>query len=190
MQITSKVAMNSFSKVASPSFRSIMEENAEANNVPRIGVTDNVCFPAGQTDPAAAVAYSDCKCKGLQDMGEFGSLKGHHDKKDSEGGLTMIIANSRLPPRYEHGRFHLLHLGIYVRLQNTMIASFCGLNLHGGTPPIALPGEVILPHAYRLIHICYPPSSMLAGSGIFVAPLASLLNGQMLSLGPEITTLL
>ena len=120
-------------------------------------------------------------------MGEFGSTKGHRDSKDSEGGLTCMISNSRLPSNYEPGRFHLLGLGVYIILQHSMVSNFCGLNLHGGSPPIAPEGEDVVPHAYRLMCVCYPPSSMLSNMGQQVAPLASLPNGNLLTLGPEIT---
>lgn len=124
---------------------------------------------------------------GLQGMGDFGSTEGHRDNKDSEGGLTCMISNSQLPPKYESGRFHLLGLGVFILLDHTMIMNFCGLNLHGGSPPIAPPGKKVAPHAYRMMCVCYPPTSMLSNTSTQIAPLASLPNGTLLNLGPEIT---
>jgi hypothetical protein len=120
-------------------------------------------------------------------MGEFGAVSGHRDLHDSEGSLTSMISGSRLPLGYETGRFHLLGLGVYVKLEFSMITHFCGLNLHGGTPPIAPEGAKVEPHAYRLMFVCYPPSSML-GNLNQVTPLASLPKGVPLNLGPEITS--
>ena len=120
-------------------------------------------------------------------MGDFGSTEGHRDGKDSEGGMTCMIANSRLPSNYESGRFHLLGLGVFVTLEHTMVVNFCGRNLHGGSPPIAPEGEQVAQHAYRMMCVCYPPSSMLSNAYPQVAPLASLPNGTLLALGPEIT---
>lgn len=120
-------------------------------------------------------------------MGEFGAVSGHRDLHDSEGSLTSMISGSRLPLGYETGRFHLLGLGVYVKLDFSMITHFCGLNLHGGTPPIAPEGAKVEPHAYRLMFVCYPPSSML-GNLNQVTPLASLPKGVPLNLGPEITS--
>ena len=126
--------------------------------------------------------------KGLIGMGEFGDVSGHRDDKDSAGALTCMISNSRLPPRYEPGRFHLLALGGYIRLTTTMIMNFCGLYRHGGTPPIAPEGEEVVEDAYRMMTVCYPPQSMLSGAGVLSTPLASLPRGGLLTLGPEITT--
>jgi hypothetical protein len=199
--------MESLRKAAPSEYISILEENADANNIPRIGTSSNVAYPAGQLNLSEAVSHSDCRgtfvlfskllyCpyflpeKGLQNMGEFGTTKGHRDKRDSEGGLTCMISNSRLPSGYESGRFHLLRLGVYIKLHPTMVTNFCGLNLHGGSPPIAPKGVDVSPHAYRMMCVAYPPSSMLSGPGNQVVPLASMPNGRSLNLGPEITTLL
>lgn len=125
--------------------------------------------------------------KGLQGMGEFGQVEGHRDGLDSAGALTCMIANSRVPDDYESGRFHLLSLGLYIRLEPTTIMNFCGLNRHGGSPPISPEGENVTDDAYRLMFVCYPPQSMISGAGASIMPLASMPKG-VLTLGPEITT--
>ena len=99
-----------------------------------------------------------------------------------------MISASKLPSGYEAGRFHLLGLGAYVKLKFSMVTHFCGLNLHGGTPPISPKDTEVVPHAYRLMFVCYPPSSMMSDLNQ-VTPLASLPKGIPLNLGPEITTL-
>lgn len=121
-------------------------------------------------------------------MGQFGSTDGHRDTLDSIAGMTSMIANSRLPPQYEHGRFHVLILGCYVRLKPSTVVTFCGLMKHGGTPPIAPPQAVVAQDAYRLMTVCYPPHSILSGSGVHSIPFASLPNKELLKLGPEITS--
>lgn len=120
-------------------------------------------------------------------MGAFGQVEGHRDELDSAGSFTCMISNSRLPPDYEHGRFHLLALGLYVKLKPSMVSNFCGLNKHGGSPPIAPKGQRLSPHAYRLMNVCYPPHTILSCAGHTVTPFASLPK-DLLTLGPEITT--
>jgi hypothetical protein len=125
-------------------------------------------------------------------MADFGVVSGHCDLHDSEGSLTSMISGSRLPSDYEAGRFHLLALGVYVKLEFSMVTHFCGLNLHGGrTLPIAPKDAEVVRHAYCLMFICYPPFSMLPGPGNMnnITLLASLPKGVALNLGPEITTL-
>ena len=120
-------------------------------------------------------------------MGNFGTLDGLVDCLDCVGCLTTMMAMSRLPEGYEAGRFHLLALGVYARLDFMKILVFCGLNKHGGTPPIAPPGQLIVdPHAIRMMGVMYPPESMINGSGSVKTILASLGKGY-LELPPEVT---
>jgi hypothetical protein len=46
---------------APPDHIEMLEENAVYNNVPRIGVSENVAFPAGQLNPTGAVSYEECE---------------------------------------------------------------------------------------------------------------------------------
>ena len=121
-------------------------------------------------------------------MGEIGSIEGHEDLNDSIGGLTTMIANSRLPAGYEPGRFHLLWIGCYFKLSEFTTVTFCGLNRHGGTPPIAPKGTLPAEHAYRAMVVCYPPQSVISQAGSHIVPFASLPNNKLLFLGPEITS--
>lgn len=124
-------------------------------------------------------------------MGEFGSVEGHLDCGDSAGALTAMVASSRLPPLYEAGRFHLLGLGVYIKLNLTTVTCFCGLNRHGGSPPIAPKGVKILhKKPIRIMGIDYSPNAMISAAGSKSMPLASLPNGVLLMLGPEVTTYL
>lgn len=121
-------------------------------------------------------------------MGEYGQLLGHIDKPDSAGSLTCMISASRLPSGYESGRFHLLGLGIYFALDPDAVMLFCGLNRHGGSPPIAPQGAPVDPRAARGMMVGYPPSVMMSPSGTHRIPFASMPNGEILILGPEITS--
>ena len=52
--------MDSLRLFASSSFIKTLEDNAEANNIPRIGVSDNIAYPAMQLNIAPAVLWVDC----------------------------------------------------------------------------------------------------------------------------------
>jgi hypothetical protein len=119
-------------------------------------------------------------------MGEFGGI--HRDKHDDAASQTAGVVNSQLPDEYEVGRFHLLALGLYFTLEHLHVPIFCGLALHVGTPPIAPPGAVPLKHAVRFMTVMYPPRSMLSETGDKTTPFASLPKGNLLTLGPEITS--
>ena len=118
---------------APPDLVEALKKNAEYTNLPSIGVPDNFAFPGVQANPAAAVSFEECRSIqfqlsivpdvlkqfteiGLQGMGDFGSVKGHEDEGDSVGAVTTLVANSRIPAGYEAGRFHLLWLGCYIKL--------------------------------------------------------------------------
>ena len=122
---------------------------------------------------------------GLKEMGEFGGI--HNDKYDDAAALTAMVVNSRLPTDYEVGRFHLLSLGLYFVLEHLLVPIFSGLALHVGTPPIAPLGKEPLDSAMRFMTVLYPPRCMLSETGEKAMPLASLPNGKLLTLGPEIT---
>lgn len=89
----------------------------------------------------------------------------HLDKHDSAGRFTNMTMCSRLPDDYTLSKFHVLSLGIYFTLRNFDSANFCGLNHHGGTPPIAPPGVAVAEDAYRITFISYPPEKMGDGLG-------------------------
>lgn len=52
--------MESLRLFAPASLLQTLEDNAEANNVPRIGVPENVAYPAVQVNIAPAVSHRDC----------------------------------------------------------------------------------------------------------------------------------
>ena len=52
--------MHSLRLFAPPDFITTLHDNAEANNLQRIGVSDNVAYPAMQLNIAPAVLRVDC----------------------------------------------------------------------------------------------------------------------------------
>lgn len=119
-------------------------------------------------------------------MGFFGMVAGHTDDGDDEAELTCMISNSRIPDNYEPGRFHLFGVGVYVIVKPKIVSIFSGLSKHGGTPPIALEGAILLAFVARVMIVFYCPKAMLSPDRSMI-PLASLPNGTPLILGPEIT---
>jgi hypothetical protein len=96
-------------------------------------------------------------------MGEFG--KAHRDKHDSPARFTNMTMASRLPDNYILGKFYIPRLGIYFTLRNFDSVNFCGLNIHGGSPPMAPEGEEVANDAIRITVIQYPPGAMGDGLG-------------------------
>lgn len=76
-----------------------------------------------------------------------------------------MISNPDLPDEegWEGGRFHLVELGLYVKLDHLVVITFSGLRLHGGTPPLAPPGAVIPAWAYRCVEVAYPQGATMDG---------------------------
>ncbi|KAJ3508347.1 hypothetical protein NLJ89_g5806 [Agrocybe chaxingu] len=181
-----EAGMAALNLVLPPSILEALEENAELNNLPRVGHHGNFAFPAVQLNLAQAVSWSESLRQGLEEMGFFGLT--HRDELDALAGYTSVVSGSRLPLGYEHGRFHLLGLGVYVKLTPWKVVTFCGLSLHGGTPPIAPEGQEVDSEAERVNFVCYSPESILSGAGTHVIPWGSLSDSTLLKLGPEITT--
>ncbi|KAJ7589436.1 hypothetical protein C8J56DRAFT_756157, partial [Mycena floridula] len=66
----------------------------------------------------------------------------------------------------EGGRFHILDLGVWTKLTTGRIPtviSFNGLHFHGGTPPIAPPGQAVDPSDARFSAVMYPPKGIFNG---------------------------
>lgn len=96
----------------------------------------------------------------------------HFDNGDETGGFSAMVSANDLPDGYEGGRFHLVELGFYTCLQNTLqITGFSGLRWHGGTPPLA-PKHIdflcdIPEWAIRWVAILYSQSNVLDGHVTF-----------------------
>ncbi|KAF8055699.1 hypothetical protein FPV67DRAFT_1394420, partial [Lyophyllum atratum] len=187
------VGVASMNQFAPLEFRKQLKQHAELTNMPRIGSTSNVYFPAIQLNIAPAVAGDESLRKSLEGMGGFGI--DHFDKDDDEGGLSTMVSNSDVPEEqagqlgYEYGRFHLLAFGFYIKLTPFRIMSFSGLFKHGGSPPLSPAGIAPVPWAYRFMIVLYPPESMLSGAGKQIIGLAALPKGKLFQLPPEMTSL-
>ena len=91
---------------------------------------------------------------------------------------------------YEPGRFHLLSMGLYIKLDLFKLMGFSGLRKHGGTPPLSPPGKPPADSAYRIMVVMYPPASMLSQSANHRAGFGSLPDGKIFALAPEMTSIL
>lgn len=97
-------------------------------------------------------------------LGFFGGE--HRDEHDSRVGFTCMSVFSDIPKDFDPGRFHILSLGVYVRLYNFRCTYFCGLLLHCGTPPVVPPGVEPLPEHKRTVLILYPNARMSSGTAV------------------------
>lgn len=52
--------MESLTMFSPPELCLLLEDNAEANNLPRVGVPENVAYPAVQLNIAPAILSDDC----------------------------------------------------------------------------------------------------------------------------------
>ncbi|KAJ7714586.1 hypothetical protein B0H16DRAFT_1807666 [Mycena metata] len=140
----------------------IIRQHASMLNIPPLGVPGNFGYQTMQVNVAPAVTFESGVS--LKDsLGEFGA--GHRDKKDSPGRYTAMTMASKLPDTYLLGKFYIPRLGIHFTLRNFDTVNFCGLNVHGGAPPRAPPGEEVQNDAIRLTIIQYPPAAMGDGLG-------------------------
>lgn len=149
------------------------------SQLPVINVRGFICTVAfGDTDYLTDVTLADV-------MGErFGG--GHEDTEDSESQVSSMTGLSDVPPNYDPGRFYLLALGVFVELSSCINVYFCGRLRHGGTPPLAPPGEQPLPSAYRMVVIAYPPRRIVSGQTRHAIG-AVQRSGDPLYLSPEMT---
>jgi hypothetical protein len=171
-----------------------------------MGTDDNIFFPTQQLNPAPAIPSNDGMSlsvfreqylivlypeNGLEGLGFFGRINGHIDEGDDAEALTFTYQNGPLPPGYEAGRFHLMYFGLYVHTVSMCFLAFCGLQKHGGTPPLGPNDQPIDPSAYRLMYVLYPPAAMLSRAEKKCIGLASIPgpNGmQLLTISPEMST--
>ena len=115
----------------------------------------------------------------------------HSDDADAPAGLSSMVSLSDLPgdTAYDHGRFHIAALGVYVVLKPYLTIFFCGRLQHGGTGPIAPRGQTAEPWHYRLVSIAYPSGKIQAGEcrHSFAGQSTS---GDPLLISPEMTGIL
>lgn len=114
-----------------------------------------VCLINAQANDGLEITLADVMGK------RFGGP--HEDPADCEWLLSSMTGLSDVPETYDPGRFYLLALGVFVQLSSCINVHFCGRLRHGGTPPLALPGEQRSPSAYRMVVIAYSPRRIASG---------------------------
>ncbi|KAF8188859.1 hypothetical protein K438DRAFT_2145867 [Mycena galopus ATCC 62051] len=165
-----------------PETRQVIEDHASMLNIPPLGIPGNIAHNTLQLNVAPAVAHdSEDTLEGA--LGFYGG--NHLDKFDSPGRFTNMTMCSRLPDDYTLSQFHIIRFGIYFVLRNFDSANFCGLNCHGGTPPIAPPGTTVANDAYRLTFISYPPENMGDGLGHVVVGALPTARDSVLKMSAE-----
>lgn len=199
MQSMAECAMASFEQ-GPACVKEAVKEHAILNNIPRIGVKENYAFPTFQLNLAPAeklgrgmllMSHSKQRANLITGLGKAMGWYGgaHIDRGDDPGSYSYMGVNSDLPANYYKGRFHILGLGLYVRLDDHIGICFSGLEYHGGSPPTRPMEEKAKKWPYRNVTIGYPPRRMT--DGIHGRPvIAALPKNKSLVLGPEITNAL
>ncbi|KAF4592748.1 hypothetical protein EYR38_008448 [Pleurotus pulmonarius] len=152
-------------------------------NTPRIGHNDNVAIRSSilqcLTNVNVALKLADVMSS------TFGGP--HFDMRDTLGQLTVMMALSHFSELYKKrhnpGRFHILGLGLYIRLHEFVGASFSGFFRHGGTGPTAPPGMKPDPSDIRATIISYPNAKMSDGAASLA--FASLPQKGIFTIAPE-----
>ena len=112
----------------------------------------------------------------------------HMDTHDAAACLSCMLVISDLPKGdgWEPGRFHFLAHGFYINLEPHYTVYFSGRLPHGGTAPLAPPGQKAPNWAYRTVVIGYPPKYIMNGE--VRHSLAALPNkAEPLYISPEMT---
>ncbi|KAJ7127687.1 hypothetical protein C8R44DRAFT_873501 [Mycena epipterygia] len=161
------VAAAGFGKFATeqapPDVYEDMKNHAAMLNIPALGCEGNFAYQTLQANlaPTAKFGSNDGLSKSI---GTFGKM--HRDTHDSAGRYTnMTMCSLRVPKNYILGKFYVPRLGIHFTLRNFDSLNFCGLNIHGGSPPVAPEGTEVANDAYRVTLIAYPPAAMGDGLG-------------------------
>ncbi|KAJ7501342.1 hypothetical protein B0H11DRAFT_1908212 [Mycena galericulata] len=145
-----------------PAVIDVIKNHASMLNIPPLGIPGNFGYQTCQINVAPAEPYGSTNSL-EKSMGDFG--KPHRDKKDSPGRFTNMTMASRLPDNYILGKFFIPRFGIHFSLHNFDSVNFCGLNIHGGSPPMAPEGCQVQNDAARVTVIQYPPGAMGDGLG-------------------------
>ncbi|KAJ7894233.1 hypothetical protein B0H14DRAFT_3657462 [Mycena olivaceomarginata] len=138
-----------------PEVVEVIKNHTSMLNIPPLGIPGNFGYQTLQINVAPAEPFGSTVSL-ANSMGEFGVP--HRDKRDSPAKFTNMTMASRLPDGY--------YLGL----------NFCGLNIHGGSPPMAPEGVEVAIDAVRLTCIQYPPAAM--GDGTSHLAVAALPGGS------------
>ena len=173
-----------------------MRTQAAVANMPQIGITDNVCYPAFQLNIAAAVSerpksgiihfHSQIwKYLTLYTVEVFkrslGRAAGTHiDGGDSPACPTALSNWSKPHPDVDEELFSILDWGISWVMEEFSTVYFSGLHFHGGSQPFyRTPHRVGNNKGYnRLMLIGYPPNESFNGTSSMA--FAALPDGKLL----------
>ena len=180
VQSAAPIVFGTWERRAPRRWQTWMKEYASLINGPITGCEGNYAFPSWQCNIAAqqdghsstfvhvkvaqrwiSLRFLDGSLAG--EMKLFGEA--HRDKRDAVTGLSCMLVNSDLPDEEgeEPGRFHFLAWGFWVRLDLWLTVYFSGQLPHGGTAPLAAPGQTAQDWACRSVLIGYPPRMIMEG---------------------------
>ena len=94
-------------------------------------------------------------------LGQF--AEPHIDSNDAGAALTAMTFLLSVPQHYDPGIFAYHDFKLYIKPTMPTVVFFTGRHRHGGTAPSPLPGQQVVPWAYRLAVICYPNSPTMSG---------------------------
>ncbi|KAF6758399.1 hypothetical protein DFP72DRAFT_845313 [Ephemerocybe angulata] len=159
---------------------------SELFNMPRVGCSENVCFPAFQLNVADAETETRDDAYDVDDLriqlGRAG--KPHVDTGDSVGGYTNMFNLTPTHPDVEAEYFFIFDLGIAILMHEFTGLIFSGLHYHCGHQSYYKDGPRTVPWPYvRLTLIGYPATSLLHGTS--ASALAIQGNGTTIKVSPE-----
>ena len=172
-----------------------MRTQAAVANTPRIGITDNICYPAFQLNIAAAVSkrfksgsvhfhsqiwkYSIARIVNVFKR-SLGCAAGTHiDGSDSPACPTALSNWSKPHPDVDEELFSILDWGISWVMEEFSTLYFSGLHFHGGSQPFyRTPCRINKTGYNRLTLIGYPPNESLNGTSSMA--FAALPDGKLL----------
>lgn len=167
-------------KIAPTHISAVQEEYGSTLNTPCVGAATQHIFSNVQLNIASAElfeagAYPSVLTALLlahpiatvvdlvRSLGFYGGT--HTDRNDDGAFPTGMLLHPQLPKGYSGGIFVVIDFAVFIAPKPRDIAFFSGRHRHGGTPPRAPIGTIVVdPDAYRLTALCYPNGSNVRGT--------------------------
>jgi hypothetical protein len=178
----SMAIMEGMRKGGPPGLVELLETQADATNLPRIGSDGNVAHPSFQVNISSAVEPEDLDegASQIKSLGFYGDK--HIDAKDSAAAPTGMANLSDDSDDIEEQLFYLFELGIAWILVPFCLYYFSGLHWHSGSQPVYKRNRADKDSIYyRITLIAYPPDDMLSGRD--AVAFAGLPNNTTLKVG-------